>query len=122
MNLLTMVIGGFFGLLLVMFAVLLVIAIVFNLAAGKRYRQSLAARLNRLRLSKMLTALGIDTDNYLHSERMVDIHQQMQRCAGCGQTAECDDKLANGAIDASRVGFCDNEQALVKIVEQKKSA
>ena len=68
------------GLLLAIFIVWLMVAIIFNTRAGMKYRQQLAEQLARLRLGKMLTALGIDTDSYLSIERTVDIHEQMERC------------------------------------------
>ena len=84
------------GLLLVIFTILLPVAIIFNTRAGMKYRQVLAEQLDRLRLGKMLTALGIDTDSYLSSERVVDIHKQMERCTACANTEECDTQLAEG--------------------------
>jgi len=70
----------------------------------------------------MLAALGIDVDSYLHSERIVDIQRQMGRCSDCGRTAECDDRLARGDVDAADIGFCNNEQSLQQILEREKSA
>jgi hypothetical protein len=52
----------------------------------------------------------------------VDIEQHMNRCAGCGHTAECDDQLAGGKVDAARIGFCENEQSLQEIVEKENAA
>ncbi len=121
MNLFSLIIAGLFGILLAAFAVLLTVAIVFNLSAGKRYRESMARQLDSLRLSKMLTALGVDIDAYLHGERAVDVHNQMQRCAGCSQIEQCDEKLANGKIDSGEIGFCDNEQALADVIERSKA-
>ena len=55
-------------LLMASFILLLSTAIVFNTRAGMKYRTTLAARLEQLRLGKMLAALGIDTDSYLSRE------------------------------------------------------
>jgi hypothetical protein len=120
MNVFSLIIAGLFGMLLMAFATLLTVAIVFNLAAGKRYRESLAKQLNSLRLGKMLTALGVDIDDYLHHERAVDIHDQMQRCSGCAQTERCDEQLADGKIDNDQLGFCNNEQTLVSLTTRNK--
>lgn len=122
MNLFSLIIAGLFGTLLVAFAALLTVAIVFNLSVGKRYRESLAQQLDTFRLSKMLGALGVDINDYLHQERAVDIHDQMQRCSSCSQTEQCDDRLAAGQIDSDQIGFCDNEQTLVSIVERNKAS
>ena len=78
------------GLLLFIFTVLLPVAIVFNTRSGMKYRQALAEQLDHLRLGKMLKALGIDRDSYLSSERVVDIHEQMERCSACANTEKCD--------------------------------
>ncbi|MGB5427256.1 MAG: DUF6455 family protein [Gammaproteobacteria bacterium] len=108
------------GLLLVIFTVLLPVSIVFNTRAGMKYRQGIAEQLQRLRLGKMLTALGIDTDSYLSSERVVDIREQMQRCNSCANTDECDTQLSGGVVDADSIGYCNNEMILRKIAGQHK--
>ena len=51
------------GLLLAAFAVLLFVAILFNARAGERYRKRLAQRLDGLRLGRMLSLLGIDSND-----------------------------------------------------------
>ena len=122
MNIFSVAIAGLLGLLVMAFSLLLFFAIVFNLNAGKKYRKSLARELENLRLNKMLSALGVDVNTYLHSERVVDIQQQMDRCSGCAQTAECDSRLDKGSIGATDIGFCDNEQALQDMVEKQKRA
>ena len=102
-------------LLLATFAGLLMVAIVFNFRAGQKYRRALAEQLDNFRLAKMLTALGIDIDEYLSTERVVDIHTQMTRCGACENVGECDEKLAGGSISVGNIGFCNNEQSLQKL-------
>lgn len=108
--------------LTVVLAFLLTTAIIFNVKAGKRYRQGLAIKVDQLRLSKMLTALGIDINVYLHKERIVDIENQMKRCTECVNTDECDDKLANSAINADDIHFCNNEETLREIAKEEGSS
>jgi len=108
------------GLLLLVFIVWLLVAIVFNTRTGMQYRQGLADQLERLRLGKMLTALGIETDSYLSSERAVDIREHMGRCNACANTDECDTRLAEGAVDAGSIDYCNNEASLQKIAERLK--
>ena len=108
------------GLLLATFMILLPVAIIYNTRAGMKYRRRLAEQLARLRLGKMLTALGIDTDSYLSSERVVDIQQQMERCNTCTNTGECDTRLGEGAVDADSIDYCNNEASLHKITGRLK--
>jgi len=108
------------GLLLVIFVVWLIVAIIFNTRAGMKYRQGLADQLERLRLGKMLAALGIDADGYLSSERAVDIREQMERCNACANTDECDTRLAAGPVDAGSIDYCNNEASLQKIAKRLK--
>ncbi len=108
------------GLLLATFMVLLPVAIIFNTRAGMKYRQTLAEQLERLRLGKMLTALGIDTDSYLSSERVVAIREQMDRCNDCTNTGECDTRLAEGTVDTGSISYCNNEASLQEIARQQK--
>ena len=97
------------------------IAIVFNLRVAERHREKFAAKLNELRLSKMLGALGIDINEYLHEERLVDIHQHMNNCEQCENIEACDEKLANNAdATADGIGYCNNEASLQQLVEKKQ--
>jgi hypothetical protein len=98
--------------------VLLASAIVFNLNAGKKYRKSLANSVDQLRLSKMITALGIDVDTYLHTERIVDIQQHMDRCSACDNPDKCDDQISKGPLDVADISFCNNEQSLQEIARK----
>ena len=118
MNIISIVIGGLLAVLTLAFTVLLASAIVFNLNAGKKYRKSLANSVDQLRLSKMLTALGIDVDTYLHTERIVDIQQHMDRCSACDNMEKCDDELSRGVLDAADISFCNNEQSLQEIARK----
>lgn len=122
MNLFSIIVSGLLALLMVAFAGLLFAAIVFNLRIGRKYRESLARDIDRLRLSRMLAGLGIDVTRYLHNERILDIQQQMSRCSDCARTAECDERLAGGSVDAHEIGFCNNEQSLQQILEREKAA
>jgi hypothetical protein len=108
------------GLLLASFMVLLSITIVFNTRAGMKYRATLAIQLEQLRLGKMLTALGIDTDNYLSRERAVDIRQHMERCTACTNTQECDTRLQEDKVDIAAIDFCNNEASLQQFSEKTR--
>jgi hypothetical protein len=118
MNTITIIALAVLTLVLVTFSVLLPVAIVFNVRAGEKYRQGLAEKVNRLRLGKMLAALGVDIDVYLNSERSLEIQQHIDRCAACGNTDECDDKLAKQDIDPDHIGFCNNEASLREIAKK----
>ena len=121
MNLVSVASMILLGLLLATFMILLPVAIIYNTRAGMKYRRRLAEQLARLRLGKMLTALGIDTDSYLSSERVVDIQQQMERCNTCTNTGECDTQLAAGPVDAASIDYCNNEASLQKLAERLKN-
>jgi hypothetical protein len=115
MNLFSLIVAGLLTTLTLAFTVMLVSAIVFNMKAGKKYRRSLARRFDRLRLSKMLSALGIDVNSYLHTQGIVDIQQHMDLCSACENTSTCDEQLAAGDIKASDIEFCNNEKSLQDI-------
>ena len=107
-------------LLLAAFVVLLPVAIIFNFKAGMKYREILARQIERLRLGKMLAALGIDIDSYVSIEGIVDIREQITRCKACDNTEECDDRLAEGIIDTDNISFCDNEKSLQELTRVPK--
>jgi len=119
MNTLNLIAFSVLALLVGVFMVLLPVAIIFNMKAGMKYRQDLAHRLEKLRLGKMLVALGIDTSEYLAQSPGIEIRNHMERCSACSNTAECDDKLAHNDIDADRINFCNNEESLRNLVRDR---
>ena len=106
------------ALMLGAFLALLPVAIIFNARAGMKYRTALAGKIHGLRLGKMLAALGINIDEYLATQRVIDIHQHIKRCEECANLEQCDEGLANGNIEAGSIHFCSNEQPLQEIVNK----
>ncbi len=102
-------------LLVAVFAIWLPVAIVFNVRAGMAYREKLAGKIEKMRLGKMLAALGVDIDAYISNERGVDIHDHVTRCKQCSNTSECDERISQGDINADEIAFCNNEQSLHKL-------
>lgn len=109
----------FLGMLVSAFSISLFLAIVFNVKAGAKYREPLAKKLHALRLNKMLSALGISTFEYLHTESLVTINEQMDRCSGCTNTEECDDNLSDNNVDINEIDFCNNETSLKNMLSKK---
>jgi hypothetical protein len=93
-----------------------------NVIVGMEFRKNLAKQVNALRLNKMLAALGIDVNSYLHKERVIDIEEQIERCSSCQNTETCDDQITSGTVTASNIDYCNNEEALQHIVASKKAA
>jgi len=100
----------------------LAVVIAFNVRTGILYRQKLARKIKELRLSRMLTALGIDINQYLHNERVVDITDQMNRCVACENTQVCDEDMLSGTVSADNISYCNNEPTLKEMVSANKSA
>jgi len=107
------------GILVSVFSVSLFLTIIFNVKAGIRYREPLAKKLHTLRLGKMLSALGINTVEYLHTESVVTINEQMDRCAECVNTEECDDNLSANNVSLTEIDFCNNESSLKNMLAKK---
>lgn len=121
MNTLSLIITGLLTLLVVaVFAVLLPVAFIFNFKTGMAYRERLAEQIDRLRLGKMLGALGIDIDAYISKERAVDIRDQMTRCKACVNTDTCDERLGQEDITADSIDFCNNEKSLQEMTKSLK--
>ena len=109
----------FLGMSVSAFSVSLFLAIIFNVKAGAKYREPLAKKLHALRLNKMLSALGISTFEYLHTESVVTINEQMDRCTECSNTGECDDNLSDNSVNINEINFCNNESSLKDMLSKK---
>lgn len=116
-----MIVGGALVLLLSGFILRLCYAIFINLVNGRKFHDSLEQEFNKLRLSKMLTALGINKTVYIYQTNVNDIQQQMENCSTCSNTGECDTNLTKAELDVTTIEFCNNEAEL-KEIKQKQSS
>lgn len=119
MDTITVIIGGLLVLFMLYVIMRMSYVIMRNVIVGMEFRKNLARKVEALRLGKMLAALGIDTRSYLHSERVIDIEEHVDRCAACQNTETCDDQLASGTIQSSNIDYCNNEASLQHIVASK---
>jgi hypothetical protein len=119
MDILTIIVGGILGLFVLYVIMRMSYVIMRNVIVGMEFRKRLAQQVNALRLNKMLAALGIDVNSYLHKERVIDIEEQINKCSSCQNTETCDDQLARGTISAASIDYCNNEAALQHIVASK---
>ncbi|MBE9565039.1 MAG: hypothetical protein IMF17_07310 [Proteobacteria bacterium] len=117
----TMIVGGALVLLLSGFILRLSYTIMINLINGRKFHHSLEQEFDRLRLGRMLTALGINKTAYIYQTNTNDIHKQMDSCSACSNTEVCDEKLATPEIDIADIEFCNNEEALKEIKQQQES-
>jgi hypothetical protein len=120
MDIITTIVGGALGLLLVYFVLQLFFTVFNNLATGQKFHHSLAEKFDHLRLSKMLSALGIDKTAYIYQTNVNDIHKQMNSCSACENTDECDERLAEPDLKISEIAFCNNETELKEIKLQQE--
>jgi len=112
MDIMTIIVGGALVLLLSGFLFRLTYTIVTNLINGRKFHHALEQEFDKLRLSSMLSALGINKTAYIYQTSVKDIHQQMDNCSACTNTDECDSNLANRKIDIAEIEFCNNEAEL----------
>ena len=110
-----MIVGGLLVILIEVFILRLSYTIMINLINGRKFHHKLEQEFSRLRLSNMLSALGISKTDYIYQNSVKDINQQMQNCTDCSNTDECDEKLeklADPKIDITEIDFCNNEADL----------
>ncbi|MGD2052766.1 MAG: DUF6455 family protein [Gammaproteobacteria bacterium] len=119
MDILTLIVGGILGVFILYVIMRMSYVIMRNVIVGMEFRKNLARQVNALRLNKMLAALGIDVNGYLHKERIIDIEEQIEKCSSCQNTETCDDQLASGTIKVDNIDYCNNEEALQHIVASK---
>lgn len=116
----TIIVGGALILLLTGFIFRLSYTIVVNLINGRKFHHALEQEFDKLRLSNMLSALGINKKAYIYQTSVKDIHRQMDNCSACVNTGECDSNLANQKVDVTEIDFCNNEAEL-KALKQRQA-
>jgi hypothetical protein len=122
MDIFTLIVGTLLVVAIAYVILRLAVVIAFNVKTGILYRRNLARKFNDLRLSRMLAALGIDINRYLHNERVIDITEQMNRCVACENTQTCDEDMLKGKVEVEHINYCNNEQTLKEMVDANKSA
>ncbi len=110
-----MIVGGALVLLVTVFTLRLSYTILINLINGRKFHHALEHEFSKLRLSNMLTALGISKTDYIYQTNVKDINQQMKSCSDCTNTNECDEKLTTPNVDITEIEFCNNEEQLKEI-------
>lgn len=120
MDMITIILGGGLTLFLLFIISGILYIIIRNLINGRKFHYLLEQEFSKLRLSKMLTALGLSKKDYIYQTRVPDIQRQMNNCSDCTNTVECDEELSAQDIDISNIEFCDNEAEL-KGIKQRQS-
>jgi hypothetical protein len=118
----TIIVGGVLVLLLSVFTFRLTYTIMVNLINGRKFHHALEQEFDKLRLSNMLTALGINKKAYIYQTNVKDIHQQMENCSACANTGECDSNLANQKLEVTEIEFCNNEAELKALKQRQTDA
>lgn len=119
MDIFTVIIGSILALFMLYVIMRMSYVIMRNVIIGMEFRKNLARKVDALRLNKMLTALGIDVNRYLHAERVIDIEEHIDKCSSCQNTDTCDDQLSKGTIQADNIDYCSNEKSLQQILASK---
>lgn len=120
MDIVSLIITLLLAVLMLYLLVRLPLAILGNLRAGHRFRKGLATALQELRLARMLSYLGIDSDAYLHRQQALKIKKHMERCDNCGAKSTCDQVLEQAVpADVNSLGFCANIDDLKEMREPR---
>ena len=97
-------------------AILLGTAIYKNIKTGIGFRDSLAREISELRLQRMLSRLGINSNSYLHDQRVHKIKEHISKCDSCENTETCDSRLEEqGDIAEEVTNYCPNAGDLIAI-------
>jgi hypothetical protein len=110
MNVLSVLVIAGIALLAAYVASRMTYAILANYHTGRQFRRALIGRVKRLRLYRMLERRGIDAEDYLHHQPIVDIEKHIRACEGCADTAVCESALKSRAAQVD-LSFCQNDRA-----------
>ena len=111
MDLFSLIVVAVLGAAAAYLAVRLAWAIARNLIIGLQVRRRLRARLESLRLSRLLRQRGVEPNAYLHEHRIQEIEDRIRSCESCSETARCDAALEKKAPPEA-FDFCPNDGKL----------
>jgi hypothetical protein len=81
---------------------------------GFGVREAWARRIQSLPMSRMLAAVGIDFDSYLHRVPLSKINESMNNCEHCDTLEQCEQQLAQPTTTTDDIGFCPNQECLTR--------
>jgi HAMP domain-containing protein len=122
MSAISYIIFAILGIAFVALALFFLLLISRNVVQGKMVREKLAKRVEELRMSKMLRALGLDFSKYLYSVPIHKINESMKKCETCSTTDQCDAQLKQETTRVQDVDFCPNQACLGKFTELTRSS
>ena len=96
------------------------ILITGNVKQGLVVRQQLAKRVESLRMTEMLSRLGLDFDQYLHTVPLTKVSESMGKCESCPTTEACDQKLIEEKLEIIDIDFCPNQDCLGHFKQQNE--
>ena len=67
-------------------------------------------------MGKMMDALGINKEKYIHQESVLEINHHIDTCKACDNTDACDEKLDTNGVAIENINYCDNEESMVELV------
>lgn len=100
---------------LVYYLFMLAVRVRRNYLNGIGFRETLFSQISSMRMGRMMDALEINKERYLHQESVLDIDSHINSCNECKNTNECDEKLNSKNIDPENISFCNNEESLLAI-------
>ena len=106
-------------LVILVVAVVILMAVVGDFRTGLSVREVIAQRVKYLRLDSMLAKRNIKRVDYLHTESVTNIENQIRNCESCSETKQCDEALKEGS--PADLSFCPNDKVFELISNKSHS-
>ena len=113
MNIIDSLILFFFIALAVYIIIGLFRSIMKSSRQGETFYQNLLERIKKLRMHRMLQALGVNEKDYALAHPVSEIEMHMNRCQQCSNTEICDSELAKGEVKQAEE-YCPNNKDLLQ--------
>lgn len=120
MSIISLLLFVLMSLAIIVLAVSFALLVMRNMKQGQLVREQLAQRVETLRMSKMLKALGLDFRGYLYRVPLSKISSSMKNCENCSTTDQCDEMLKQPEIDPAQIDFCPNQDCLSQFTKLEK--
>jgi hypothetical protein len=115
MEIFSFILLGVLALAMTLISIFFVVLFSKNMRQGREFRKNLANALQQLRMHKVLAALGLDSNVYLHKVSVQVIQQQMSKCKNCNTTDTCDEKLSRKTVQQADIAFCPIHENLFQV-------
>lgn len=80
---------------------------------GQSFRIEFLDRIEATRFGKMLRKHNVDPQEFVHTQSISEVVNQIRNCRDCVKTTECNRIMEKSVVSVNELAFCPNHLAIL---------